>query len=324
MEFTRFTGEGRIEVCRGPSPKPAPGEVRLRVLACALCGSDLRPWRLGWPVTPGHEVVAEVAQPGHRLHGQRVAVYIPIWCGHCDPCLAGHTQLCEAAPDIQLIGWQRPGGYAQAMVAPEQCLIPLPDDIPTELAPLLLDTIGTAGHGVRLARRLVPSGAALVVGAGPIGLGALVVLQESGYGPIYVSEPAVHRRRFAEQLGAISVTPGEVMRRYPLVLETSGKDAGRQFALESVAPLGVVVQLGEAERWNVQETRRLRLKDFFYLRSFYFPLCEFDDNLRILRARLSTFNLFVDETATLQELQALFMAFSQGERIKPVVRPNLA
>lgn len=321
MKFARFVGDGGILVEEGPSPVPAAGEVKLDVLGCALCGSDLRPWRKGWPATPGHEVVAAVNQPGHRLHGKRVAVYIPIWCGECEQCKAGLTQLCESPPDVQLVGWQRPGGYAQEMTAPQQCLIPIPDDIPTELAPLLLDTIGTAGHGVRVAKRIVPSGAALVVGAGPIGLGALVVLQELGFGPIYISEPAEHRRSFAEELGAIAVTPGEVARRYPLVIESSGKDQGRQFALESVAPMGAVVQLGEADRWDVAETRRLRLKDFFYVRTFYFPISEFDDNVRILRNRMDTFRKFVDERTSLEGLQTLFDAFSKGQRIKPQLTP---
>ena len=158
MRHARFLGDGRIEIGDSPWPVPAVGEVLLRVSACSLCGSDLRPLKNGWPVTPGHEIAGVVDQPGHRLHRQRCLVYIPVWCGHCATCSAGHTQLCENATD--LVGWQRNGGYAEALAVPEQCLLPIPGDVPDHLAPLLLDTIGTAAHGVRLSQNLVPAGRA--------------------------------------------------------------------------------------------------------------------------------------------------------------------
>ena len=144
MRHAQFIGEGRIRIGESAWPVAGAGEVVLRVSACSLCGSDLRPLRNGWPVTPGHEIAGIVDQPGHALDGTRCLVYIPVWCGHCATCAAGHTQLCENATD--LVGWQRAGGYAEALAVPEQCLLPIPDDVPTHLAPMLLDTIGTAAR----------------------------------------------------------------------------------------------------------------------------------------------------------------------------------
>jgi L-iditol 2-dehydrogenase len=165
MRAARFTGEGRIAIVDVPPPRPAAGEVLLRVLACALCGSDLRPLRQGWPVTPGHEILGRVQQPGHSWDGRRALVYIPVFCGRCEDCARGDTHLCCNATD--LMGWQRDGGYAEALAVPEQCLLPVPDDIPDSLAPLLLDAIGTTGHGLRLAQRIVPGGSVLLLGACP-------------------------------------------------------------------------------------------------------------------------------------------------------------
>ncbi|HRJ70118.1 MAG TPA: alcohol dehydrogenase catalytic domain-containing protein, partial [Beijerinckiaceae bacterium] len=145
MLGARFAGDGRIELQAQSLPEPAAGEVRVRVAACCLCGSELRQWRQGWPVTPGHEISGVVDQPGHARHGQRVAVYIPVFCDTCEECGAGQTHLCRNATD--LIGWQRAGGYAEMLNVPERCLLPLPGDVPLDLAPLLLDTIGTAAHG---------------------------------------------------------------------------------------------------------------------------------------------------------------------------------
>ena len=320
MRAARFLGDGRIAVEQAPDPAPAEGEVTVRVAACALCGSDLRPLRRGWPFTPGHEIAGRVDQPGHARHGQRVAIYIPVFCGHCEACGRGRTQLCENSRE--LVGWQRNGGYAEAVAVPERCLLPLPDDVPDHLAPLLLDTIGTTAHGLRLARRVVRGGRALVLGAGPIGLGAIIVLRRMGFGPISVVDPVAYRVGFAATLGAEPVSAEDAAPgRYALVVEATGKDAARQVALEAVGVEGVILQLGESDAWNITETRSIRLKDFFLLRSFYFPIGDFAANLELLRADRAAYESLVDDRAGLDGLEALFAAFARGERLKPVLVP---
>jgi L-iditol 2-dehydrogenase len=315
MQTAIFRGQGRIDIVETPQPVPTAGEVLLRVRACSLCGSDLRPWRQGWPVTPGHEILGLVDQPGHALHGHRALVYIPVWCGHCATCRSGQTHLCDNA--TELMGWQRAGGYAEAVAVPEQCLLPVADDVPDHLATLLLDTIGTAAHGIRLSQTLVPRGRALILGAGPIGLGALLVLQQMGYGPIDVVDPNAWRLGVASELGGQAVKVPEPGVRYPLVLECSGKDVARQAALEAVGPRGVVVQLGEADAWQVSETKAIRRKDFYYVRSFYFPRAEYDANVVLLRANRARYERLVDAQLPLVGLHALFAEFARGERLKP-------
>jgi threonine dehydrogenase-like Zn-dependent dehydrogenase len=101
------------------------------------------------------------------------------------------------------------------------------------------------------------------------------------------------------------------------VLECSGKDAARQTALEVVRAHGAVVQLGESDSWNVQETKPIRRKDFYYIRSFYFPISEYVENIEILRQFKAQFERLVDEQVSLEGLEPLFMRFAAGERIKP-------
>lgn len=319
MRAARFLGEGRIQVVDAPAPEPGRNGVALRVVACALCGSDLRPWRQGWPVTPGHEVLGRVDQPGHALHGARALAYIPAFCGACAQCRAGRTNTCETMPP--LLGWQLPGGYAERLALPGQCLLPIPDWVPDRLAPLLLDTIGTAAHGIRQAVRVVGPGPALVLGAGPIGLGAILVLHRMGFAPVHVVEPAQYRREFAAGLGALPADPAGLP-RVPLVVEASGRDAARQLALDVVAPGGAVVQLGESDLWQIAETRPIRRKDFFLIRSFYFPISDLAENLELLRADQGSYARLVDDAADLDGLEALFAAFARGERLKPVFAPR--
>ena len=320
MRAARFEGEGRIVVESRAAPVAGPGEVVLRVRACALCGSDLRPYRQGWPLTPGHEVMGVVNAPAHRLHGRRAVVFIPAFCGECSECRSCDMQLCTKA---DLVGWQRPGGYAEAVAVPERCLLDVPDDIDDTLAPLLLDTIGTAAHGVRQALRVVAPGPALVTGAGPIGLGALLVLRGMGFGPIAVVEPGAYRAGVAASFGATVLSPeaaGEM--RFTLVVEAAGKDAARQLALEAVAPRGALVQLGESDAWSIRENKAIRRKDFFLIRSFYFPMSEYAANCDLLRAGRAAYRRLVDAETGLDGLQALFAEFAAGQRLKPLMRPG--
>jgi threonine dehydrogenase-like Zn-dependent dehydrogenase len=320
MRAARFLGNGRIEIEDAAEQQPPKDELRVRVRACALCGSEMKQWRNGWPVTPGHEIFGTIDAPGHRRHRERVVVYIPVYCGCCEECIAGRSHLCESRT---LVGWQRAGGYAETLNVPERCLLPVPDDIDDHLAPLLLDAVGTTAHGIRLAQRVVGEGRALVVGAGPIGLGAIIVLRAMGFGPIDVIDPIAYRANFAQSLGAHATDPAAAANgRYRLVIEASGKDAARQLALEAVGADGAAVQIGESEAWSINETRSVRLKDFFLIRSFYFPLREYSANIELLRTHRADFSRLVDDRRDLDGLSELFAAFAKGERLKPLVCPS--
>lgn len=319
MYAATFLGDGAIRIDEKSAAPAAPGEVTIDVLACALCGSELRVFKQGWPVTPGHEIVGRVNHAGHALHGRRVLVYMPIWCGSCAMCEAGHEHLCTA--DLGLVGWQRDGGYAERVNVPEQCLIEVPDDVPTHLAPLLLDTIATAGHGIRMARRVADSGHVLVIGAGPIGLGTVLTAQAMGLSDIHVAEIKPKRRALAERFGAEAIADdvtGLTHRdRFPMVFETTGSHAGRQRALELTAPMGVCVFLGESNTWEITENKPIRRKDFFIARSFYFPRSEFSANVDLLRSDMGRYAQLVDAQVPLSGLNELFAAFALGDRIKP-------
>lgn len=323
MRAIHFPGQRTIEQTTRPWPVPAAGEVLLRVQRTALCGSDCKLWQRGSEWVPGHEIFGTVDQPGHALHGRRCCVFMPVHCGHCDSCTRGDTHLCLT--ESVLLGWNRDGGYAQALAVPQQCLMPVPDDIGDDLAPLLLDTIGTAAHGLRTVQPLVPAphSELLILGAGPVGLGALVAAQELGWRHIWVADPRPARVALAQALGANVHPVGELSRRFHLVVESSGAHAARNQGLTIVWPRGVVLLLGENDApWTIEETRPIRRKDFYMVRSFYFPKSDFGANLALLRARASDYRRLVDRTFSLDEFAGAFERFAAGELVKPLLAPG--
>jgi alcohol dehydrogenase, propanol-preferring len=115
-------------------PEPGPGQVLIRVCACAVCRTDLHVvdgelTEPKLPLVPGHEIVGRVVACGegaerHRI-GDRVGVPWLGWtCGVCDYCRSGQENLCERA---RFTGYQIDGGYAEATVADERFCFPIPD-----------------------------------------------------------------------------------------------------------------------------------------------------------------------------------------------------
>jgi len=317
-----FSGQGRIGLVDRPDPEPGKGEVLLRIQRTALCGSDCKLWQRGTELVPGHEIFGTVDQPGHARHGQRCCVFIPVHCGHCASCTRGDTHLCLT--DSVLMGWNRDGGYAQAVAVPEQCLLPVPDDIDDDLAPLLLDTIGTAAHGLRTVAPLVPPEDAdvLILGAGPVGLGGLIAAQEMGYRRIFVSDLREGRLALAQSLGAALHPVGDRTRRFHLVIESSGAHAARNQGLEIVWPRGVVLLIGENDApWTIEETKPIRRKDFYMVRSFYFPKADLSANIDMLRKRRDDYRRLVDLRFGLEDFADVFPRFAAGQLVKPLLAP---
>lgn len=322
MRSIRFPGLQAIEFIEREVPACGDGEVLLRVRRTALCGSDAKLWRNGAAHTPGHEIFGVVDRPGHALHGARCAVYIPVHCGACSRCASGQTHCCER--ESTLIGWNRPGGYAEAVAVPEQCLLSVPDDIPDDLAPLLLDTIGTAAHALRLVQRVLPPPerlSVLITGAGPVGLGGLIALRDMGVHDVFVADPRAHRVAQAASFGAQPHAVGDTSRRFDLVLESSGNLAAREQGLQVVAPQGVMLWVGENdEPWTIVESKPVRRKDFFLVRSFYFPKSDHVANIALLRRRRADYERLVDHVFELAEMPVEFPRFVAGERVKPLMR----
>ncbi|GAB4142170.1 MAG: zinc-dependent alcohol dehydrogenase family protein [Planctomycetota bacterium] len=145
-------GSGRLVLRERPSPPLARGQLRLRVLACGVCRTDLhlvdgelpfaRP-----PVVPGHEVIGTVAEIGEGaagfFPGQRVGVtWLGGACGACAFCAEGRENLC---PDARFTGCTLDGGFAEECVAEAAFCLPLPEGLDgIDSAPLLC--AGLIGH----------------------------------------------------------------------------------------------------------------------------------------------------------------------------------
>ena len=168
----------RLEAVDLPPLQPGPGQVRVKVRACAVCRTDLHVvdgdlTDPKLPIIPGHEIVGVVTQlgPGVGRHGIGDRVGIP-WlgwtCGQCDYCRSERENLCSRA---QFTGYTLNGGYAEQVLAHERYCFPIPREYSdVKAAPLLC--AGLIGY-----RSLVMAGPGRRLGLYGFGAAAHIVAQ---------------------------------------------------------------------------------------------------------------------------------------------------
>ncbi|MDR3591695.1 MAG: alcohol dehydrogenase catalytic domain-containing protein [Negativicutes bacterium] len=328
MRAAKFEGNDTVHLVEKPTPAVGPEEVLLKIAYCGLCGSDKRIFHNGHQVTPGHELSGTVVARGSQVEnlavGTKGIVYIPLFCGKCPECTAGFPNRCETKPG--LVGWQVDGGYAEYIAIPARNLIPLPEDIDLKEGVLLLDTVSTPAHGIRLCLmsfgQKTPPRAA-VLGCGPLGLGSLLVLKAMGIPEIYAYDISPTRMAVAEQFGAQRLDPGGAAFQdaIPLILEASGSLEARAQAFDLVKAGGAILLLGENNSpWTITPTPRLRRKDCAYIRSFYFLLSEMEANYQLFRNCRADFNQLITKIGLLDEIEQFHLEFCRGETIKPMIR----
>ena len=193
-----------------PVPRPAVGQVLIRVRACAVCRTDLHVvdgelTQPKLPLIPGHEIVGTVEEKGEGAErfeiGDRVGIPWLGWtCGECSYCLWGRENLCDKA---RFTGYTIDGGYADCTVADQRFCFPIPDSYSdTEAAPLLC--AGLIGY-----RSLVKAGDGKRLGIYGFGAAAHIVAQVARYQnrEIYAfTRPGdKEAEKFAQELGAVWV-----------------------------------------------------------------------------------------------------------------------
>jgi threonine dehydrogenase-like Zn-dependent dehydrogenase len=266
-----YRDRGVVRAERLSIPQPGRGEVRLRVEACGLCGSDLHtyhsgPDRVQSGMTLGHEMVGTVDIVGDGalgFHpGDRVTVEPLLSCGRCDQCAAGFDNRCS---EYGLIGLHRPGGFAERVIVAARRLYRVPTVLDAAVA-ALAEPVAVVVRALRLGR-FVASEPVLVLGAGSIGQLTVAVAKMWGAREIAITARHPHQAHLARELGAsATLDPASIRPRaaaagaaaaiaiarggidgafYPLVVETVGGRADTLLdAGVAVGPGGRIIVLG--------------------------------------------------------------------------------
>lgn len=205
-----------------------PGRVRIRIRATGLCHSDLSAMSgvlpQPAPFIPGHEGAGDIVDVGDGVEGltagDRVLVcWLPA-CGSCTACRRGQPHLCLAGfvnagtpnfrrPAGDVFGFAGTGTFAEEVVVAAPCAVPIPDDVPYEIAALIGCGV-TTGIGAALNTARIEAGSSVaVIGCGGVGISVIQGARVAGAAEIIAVDPVESRRDAALRFGATDAVAPE-------------------------------------------------------------------------------------------------------------------
>jgi L-iditol 2-dehydrogenase len=267
-----LTGIRQLEIREVPEPEMGgPRDVRLRIDAVGVCGSDLHyytrgsigPQVVSYPWIVGHECAGVIVETGPEVRnlkaGQRVAVDPLVTCGECDQCRVGRVNTCRHQQFLACPG-QLPGALVEHLVLPEDCCFPIPDSMTMPQA-VATEPLAIGVHAHRLARP-EPGAKIGILGSGPIGLSVLLACRAAGKFSFYATDLLEERLAVARQCGADWTgnprredVVASISRQEPLGLDFAFECAGQQEtldqAVELLKPGGTLLMIGIPEEVRV-------------------------------------------------------------------------
>ena len=326
---------GRISVEAAEAPTPGPDEALVRSVVSGICGSDTHAAHgrhpfVALPYHPGHEVVGVVEAVGADVTtlaiGDRVTAEPDLPCWHCKMCTTGRQNLCE---NLRFFGCgYEQGGMADYFTLPANRLHTVPGSLDYRAA-ALIEPLSTPVHAVRLAGD-VTGKAAVVLGAGTIGLLLLSVLRARGIGRVVVTDPLADKRDRATALGADVVVDAMDSDVVGLVRNALGQSADVVFdcvAIQSsvsqaiaMADKGgtvVIVGVPAAEvtvPLPIIQDHQIRIQGS----ATYLPE-DYTDSIALLESGAVRSADFVTATRPLEQVAEAFELSTSGHHIKVLV-----
>lgn len=296
-------GDHQVELAKTAIADPGPGEMRIRTMTSAICGSDLHHYRTpqdvrserGWnQFAIGHESSGIVDAVGSGVHypseGDRVVVFGLMGCGHCVHCRHGEPMFCKRARHFSR---HQHGSDAAYLIAPARNALPLPDDFDFEMGALLSCNIGTAYGALR---KSAPSGDRIlaVFGLGPVGLACVLLAHSRGASVIGI-DPSPKRRSLALDLGAVEAfdssasdlidkllirSDGEGLHA---TIDTSGQPNARRSAVDALRVHGTYVEVGVGHDASISPSEQILFKEITLRGSWLYKQYEWESLVDFVR-----------------------------------------
>ncbi len=265
MRALRYLGPKKLKVEQVSMPSLKDDEVLLKVISVGICGSDVHGYlgitgRRIEPMTMGHEFCGEVVEnniPGSKFQiGDRVSVQPVDFCGECDYCKQGFTNLCENKKFFGVMDVD--GAFAEYIAVKEKLLFKMPDNVDDYLG-ALVEPYAVGYSAVEKIESLEDK-TVLIIGSGTIGLTVLQLVQNLKPNKIIVSDLSEARLKKAEELGAnYTINPSkenavETIKKYnsdrlvDVVFEAVGVEATANQSIDCVKPYGEIVWIGNSQK----------------------------------------------------------------------------
>jgi alcohol dehydrogenase, propanol-preferring len=325
-----------------PLPSPGPGEVRLRILACGVCGSDVFLQAGGFgadklPVVPGHEAAGVVDAVGDGVGGWSLGELVALYYIDADPAgrwaLGGREHL---DPELTRMGVDVDGAFAEYVLRPAHTLVRPPAEIDPATLAVLTDAVGTGYHALRRIARVKPGEVVLVLGIGGIGSNAVQVARVLGARVVAASRGA-DKLALADRLGAsatvtLSGDPdadAALLREAcggdgpDVVLQCAGSAALDELAIAAAAPAARVVLVGAAKAPFSARATDLIWRELSVIGSRGFTARDIAEVLELHASGAIEVDHLVANQRPLAEANDALEDLRAGRVLRTVLRPDL-
>ncbi|HTX79097.1 MAG TPA: zinc-dependent dehydrogenase [Longilinea sp.] len=348
MQCAVYNGSPEIQVTQKPIPEVGSGDVLLKVMACGICGTDLRILNFGHHRIPagisrvlGHELSGEVVEVGKDVSwpkvGMRVTVAPNIGCGHCDECVQGNVNLCE---DYQGFGILLDGGFAEYMLVPHKGveqgnISEIPDGLSYAEA-AFTEPLSCAYHGI-MACYPRPHDTVLIVGIGPIGLSHLQVARFLSAYKVIACDRHDSRLSMALEMGAdYTVNPTKQDLKTAVMEMTNGRgvdiaiiaapsaDAQKQ-SLELLAPHGRINFFGGLSKDNSLaqlDANLIHYRELYVTGTTGQTVKQFRTTLEMMAAGHMKVDKLITDRFPLSESPAAFTFAKSKQGLKTMIFPH--
>jgi len=343
MKTLVLTKPGEFAFEDRPKPVPQNDEILFKVLQIGVCGTDLHAFEgtqplYTYPRIGGHELAVQIAEipsaaksaAGDLREGDIVSILPYLRCGNCVTCRNGKTNCCTT---LKVLGVHIDGGMQEYLSLPAYYAVPAGKVRAEDIA--LVECFAIGFHGVRRGNPRQGE-AALVVGAGPIGIGAIHGLKERG-AKVIAMDINEKRLAYAKDIAGADytinsatsdsakamadITGGEL---FPLVIDATGNIEQMKKAFDYAGPGGAIVYLGLVRADISFFDPLFHVKEITLMASRNATKEDFANVINGIESCRVNTSGFITQTASLDEAPALFPSWIKPETgcIKAVVTIN--
>jgi Zn-dependent alcohol dehydrogenase len=357
-----------LTVCDVDLDEPGVGEVLVRIGATGVCHSDLNAIdgtaETPCPVVLGHEGAGVVEQVGPGVSrvrvGDRVALSWSPWCGSCAECVRDLPWLCTTARDAMNAGGLADGTtrmtrageriyhysclstFAEYAVVDERSCIPIPLDVPLDVAALVGCAVTTGVGAVWNTARVRPGDSVAVVGCGGVGLSVVMAAVAAGAHPVIAVDTNDHKLAAARSLGATDTVAwdGDAPQTADAIrtasgggvdhaLEATGRPEAMLAAVLGTRPRGTAVLIGipredafiPVPAVGIQGGERRIIGSVYGSAK---PEYDFPRILELYRAGRLPLDRLVSHRLPLEQIGRAFELMSSGEALRVIIDPALS
>ncbi|BAC15194.1 sorbitol dehydrogenase (L-iditol 2-dehydrogenase) [Oceanobacillus iheyensis HTE831] len=243
-------------------------EVRIRLIYGGICGSDISVFKgklphANYPVVPGHELIGTVIETGKSaadFAGKRVAIMPNSFCGKCEYCKVGKTNICT---EKQSLGINRDGGFAEEFVISAKYVLSLPDQLTNEKA-VLIEPLAVIVHAMKKVV-ITEETKVAIIGCGNEGMLAIAVAEYLGAQVTAIDVKQNKLNKVSHSYHNVSTCQSaDAEELFDVVIEAAGTSESFEQGIQLLKPGGAFVAIGMPPHANLPVVEIVRKEVTIY------------------------------------------------------------